>query len=291
MKSSLFMLFVLLSLAAVSASAEEGKRTTGQILNDATAAYNKKDYAKCGRLFAEAATNLKPPAVSYNANYNAACCFALAGDKDSAIRYLDMAVATGWDDAEALQKDSDLVSLHADSRWSVLLSHAAGNREALLKTLNREVYAVMQADQADRRGPITDREAVLARDHQRRKRILEIVEASELKAPLDYLYAALVLQHGEVADDFARAHSLALKALELDPRLPQAKWLAAATQDRYLLRSGKPQIYGTQYKMVDGKWILDTIDENAVTDEERARWEVPPLAEAKRRVERMNAKP
>ena len=291
MKSSLLVLFALLALTTVSASAEEAKRTTGQILNDATAAYNKKEYARCGPLFAEAVANLKPPAVPYNAAYNAACCFALAGDKENAFRYLHQAVATGWDDAEALQKDSDLVSLHADSRWSVLLSHAAENREALLKTLNREVYAAMQADQADRRGPITDRVSVLARDQQRRKRILEIMDANELKAPLDYLYAALVLQHGEVADDFARAHALALKALELDPNLPRAKWLAAATQDRYLLRSGKPQIYGTQYRMVDGKWILDTIDETALTDEERARWEVPPLAEAKRRVERMNAKP
>ncbi len=53
---------------------------------------------------------------------------------------------------------------------------------------------------------------------------------------------------------------------------------------------GKPQIYGTQFRQVEGIWILDQIDEKAVTDEERAKWHVPPLADSKKRAEQMNRK-
>jgi hypothetical protein len=51
---------------------------------------------------------------------------------------------------------------------------------------------------------------------------------------------------------------------------------------------GKPQRYGTQFKRdPGGPWYLYPVDP-AVTDEERARWNVPPLAELKKRAEALN---
>jgi hypothetical protein len=52
---------------------------------------------------------------------------------------------------------------------------------------------------------------------------------------------------------------------------------------------GKPQLYGTQFQRVNGTgpWILWDVDP-AVTDEERAKWDVPPLARAKARVVALN---
>lgn len=59
--------------------------------------------------------------------------------------------------------------------------------------------------------------------------------------------------------------------------LPQRLW----TMDRYLLmKSGEPQRYGTQLVFRDGRSVLHEVDP-AVTDEERARWNVPPLAQAR----------
>ncbi len=54
-------------------------------------------------------------------HYNAACCFALAGDPDAAFGHLDQAVGLGWRDLELLEQDQDLASLHADPRWRPLL--------------------------------------------------------------------------------------------------------------------------------------------------------------------------
>ncbi len=66
-----------------------------------------------------------------------------------------------------------------------------------------------------------------------------------------------------------------------------ARWLAAAAKDRGLMRLGLPQRYGTQYNIADdGAWILWDVDPST-TDEERAAWNVPTLAENRARGERM----
>ena len=100
----------------------------------------------------------------------------------------------------------------------------------------------------------------------------------------------MVFQHGRSTEDIQRAHDLALKAVEIDPTNVTAKWLAAAAKDRYLMRLGKPQLYGTQFRTVDDKWEVYQVDPS-VTDEERHKWNVPPIAEAHRRADEMNAPP
>ena len=50
----------------------------------------------------------------------------------------------------------------------------------------------------------------------------------------------------------------------------------------------KPQKWGTQYKKLDGKWVVWPVDP-AITDEQRDAWNVPPLAEAQAQAARLNA--
>ena len=75
---------------------------------------------------------------------------------------------------------------------------------------------------------------------------------------------------------------LALRSSEFGYRA--ARWLAAATYDRWQMYQGKPQKYGTNY-VYDGRrdrlWDVDP----ETTDEERAAWDVPPLAEQLRKAE------
>lgn len=49
---------------------------------------------------------------------------------------------------------------------------------------------------------------------------------------------------------------------------------------------GRPQKYGTQYTLVDGRYALYPVDP-ATTDAERAQYDVPALAEAQARAETM----
>ncbi len=157
---------------------------------------------------------------------------------------------------------------------------------------NPELIRIYREDQADRSGEPDqiDWLAVGPRDHARKARVAEILAAGGARTSDDYFSAAMVYQHGDSVEDFQRAHDLAAKAVELDPTNDTAKWLAAAAEDRYLMNLGKPQRYGTQFRKTNGKWELYQVDPS-VTDEERARWGVPPLAEAKRRADEMNQPP
>jgi hypothetical protein len=132
--------------------------------------------------------------------------------------------------------------------------------------------------------------AVTPRDQARRRRVDAIVAAGQAKVADDYYHAAMVYQHGDTPDDAGRAHDLALAAVKLDPGHDTARWLAAASLDRQLMYQGKPQRYGTQYKRLDGVWTLWDVDPT-VTDDERAAWNVPPLASALARAAAMNAAP
>jgi hypothetical protein len=166
---------------------------------------------------------------------------------------------------------------------------AAATSAERATAISAELLIMYQEDQGDRSGNI-DWSQVAPRDEARRQRVQEILAAGEIVTAEDHYHAAMVLQHGRAPEDFKLAHELALRASELDPELDSARWLAAAAMDRYLHNIGEPQIYGTQFRKVGGKWTLEPIDETAVTDEERAKWGVPPLATAKARVEKMNSR-
>ncbi len=120
------------------------------------------------------------------------------------------------------------------------------------------------------------------RDWQRRARAQELIESHALTAPEDYFHAARLFQHGDSVEDAWKAHGLARTSAELG--YAQARWLAAAAYDRWLMYQGKPQKYGTQY-VSDGKrqrlWDVEPATSNA----DRAAWDVPPLAEQLRKAE------
>jgi hypothetical protein len=128
---------------------------------------------------------------------------------------------------------------------------------------------------------------VIARDAKRRERVRQILDSGGAKVSADYFHAAMVFQHGEKVSDYQLSHNLALKAADLDPTNKLARWLAAASKDRELMNLGKPQLYGTQFRIENGRWVLYQVDPS-VTDEERAKWNVPPLEQANKRAQAMN---
>jgi len=125
------------------------------------------------------------------------------------------------------------------------------------------------------------------RDAQRRTRLQSIIESGGLKEPEDYYHAAWLLNHGESIEEIWQAHVLAMEAVKLG--FGRARWLAAAAYDRWLMYQGKPQKYGTQI-VPDGKRQRVWDVEPATTDDERAEWDVPTLAEMKRRAEEVTRK-
>ncbi|HXM56225.1 MAG TPA: hypothetical protein VOB72_12610 [Candidatus Dormibacteraeota bacterium] len=151
--------------------------------------------------------------------------------------------------------------------------------------MHDELRELHEADQADRLAaePPPD---VIDRDRRRRGRVAELLDAGAAADGADFHHAAMVFQHGDELGDYWRAHQLALRAVELG--YGPGRWLAAAAYDRWLMHQRRPQKYGTQYRGAGGAWVLYDVDP-ATTDAERAAWDVPSLAEARRRAERMTA--
>ena len=152
--------------------------------------------------------------------------------------------------------------------------------------MSSEFQDLFRADQEDRTNHpdygTAEYWLLRARDAERRKRLEFIIESGGLKEPEDYYHAAWILNHGESVEEIWEAHILAKEAVELGLR--RARWLAAATYDRWLMYQGKPQKYGTQI-VPDGKRQRVWDVEPATSDAERAEWDVPSLSEMERRAE------
>lgn len=158
---------------------------------------------------------------------------------------------------------------------------------------NPELTRLMDEDQADRnRGDAKsiDWKIVGPRDAARLKRVKELYAQNKLQTGGDYYHAAMILQHGDVAEDFLLAHELCVVAISKGDR--RAKWLAAASEDRFLMNIDRPQRFATQFRC-DGlpncEYRLYKLDAG-VTDELRKGLDVPSLAEAKAREASMNKK-
>ena len=152
--------------------------------------------------------------------------------------------------------------------------------------MNTELDSLFQADCQERveqpRNGTQEYQAMRERDRQRRLRAAAIVAEGGATTAEDCYHAALLFQHGDTPGDAWQAHMLALEAARLSH--PKARWLAAATYDRWCIYQGKPQKYGTNY-VADGVrhrlWDVDPL----TTDAERAAWDVPLLAEQLRKAE------
>ncbi len=283
--SSLILLLVAGGAAAQTAPGYP------ELFDQASNTYEKGDWAHCQEQFTAAAKAATLDRQAARALSGAARCHARAGDKEAAFRDLDQAAARGYRDADRIATAPDFDSLRQDPRWKALADRVTAKDAAARKgPVNPELEKLYNEDQADRAPDMgkVDWTVVAKRDEERRKRVLEIVAQGGAKEAPDYVHAAMVLQHGQSPDDFKLGHEWCLKAVELDPDYPGARWLAAAAQDRYLMNLGKPQLYGTQFKKdKDGPWYLYPFD-STVTDEERAKWDVPPIARAKARVDALN---
>lgn len=157
---------------------------------------------------------------------------------------------------------------------------------------NPELADLYRADQADRDGSAKaiDWTVVGPRDKARQQAVLRILQAGGVRSAADFHNAAMVFQHGSGAEDIQLAYALATLSSRLAPDDKSMKWLQAASWDRYLMRRGRPQWYGTQYQQTKAtmRFQLYPVDESAVTDEERERMGVPSLSKAKEREAEFN---
>lgn len=154
-------------------------------------------------------------------------------------------------------------------------------------TDNEEMARLYEADQAVRANipqNVTPAyfEKLIADDKARRGRTADLLKDGALKTGLDFERAAFIFQHGDAAQDYLLAHSLAMIAVTKGNQ--HARWIAAATLDRYLLTIGQSQIYGTQYNSPKGQGVTqEPYDRALISDALRAELGVPSQAEQEKK--------
>ena len=91
--------------------------------------------------------------------------------------------------------------------------------------------------------------SVRVRDAERRRLVREMLESEVLETGEDFKDASFIFQHGDRPQDYLLAHILAVAAISKGDT--SARWIAAATLDRYLQSINQPQAFGTQYHLID----------------------------------------
>lgn len=116
-------------------------------------------------------------------------------------------------------------------------------------------------------------------DKKRIHQVNSVLESNKELSGIDYHHASWIFQHGDEPSDYKKANELAKIAMEMGEE--RSKWLYAASFDRWMLSTNSPQKFGTQFlQNKSGDWELaQPIDKNT-TDEERAKYNVPPISKA-----------
>jgi len=144
-------------------------------------------------------------------------------------------------------------------------------------TPNLEMEAIFKEDQRVRLVVPIDWDAVNRTDPKRREQTKRLLARGELHTGKDFEEAAFLFQHGDTANDYLLAHTLAMVAVSKGDAT--AIWIAAATLDRYLEKIGQKQVFGTQYSGdAQDHWTQEPYDRELVSDALREQLGVPSQA-------------
>lgn len=147
---------------------------------------------------------------------------------------------------------------------------------------NQQLKLMYEEDQSARQVTNIDWPKLIKEDCLRQMKLVNLIRQNKLTTANDYFHAAMIFQHGNDSSSYKMACDYSKMAFQMDTSNTNARWLSAASYDRYLISIGKPQIYGTQFVILDKKYYLQEIDTTIVTDSERIYYGTQTLQEIKK---------
>jgi hypothetical protein len=158
-------------------------------------------------------------------------------------------------------------------------------------TMNKKIHKLFKEDQKDRLSGLFYKDPTKLKSRDTiRLRVLRYLLDNIPKEKLtvdDCFYVGILFQHSPNAVGYRKAIHYAKKGMEMcgEKRTKwynKVRWLYAAATDRLLIKQGKPQKYGTQYRRKNkgSGWELSPVDPRT-TDKERVEYDVPILKEAR----------
>lgn len=293
MKSTIFNLACLMILAAVPAHAQTaaGESARGDSLYDAGA------FPQAALAY-EAAAALDTTGTG--SLYNAGCSWARAGEPEKAMETLRRAAARGYRDPEFMGRDSDLASLHDLPGWEDLLASVQANKDAAEKDYDKPLKARLERiyvrDQTLRHlvepaqekfGRDSDEMQYLwhlmaREDSVNLAEVTDIIHSrgwvgKSLVGPKANAALWLVIQHAPLE---AQQEFLPLLQKSVAEGESRGSHLAMM-EDRILMRTGKPQKYGSQVAIDQetGERSLYLLEDPYGVDARRAAVGLGPIAD------------
>ncbi|MBC5992879.1 hypothetical protein H8S84_08540 [Pontibacter sp. SD6] len=231
-------------------------------------------------------------------HYNAACSWALAGNKNKAFAHLEQAIAKGYLAVAHWQKDTDLSSLHADKRWPKLVDDLKRSVAAIEAKYNQPLKAQLESiyekDQQIRREFVAAREqhGMESAEVKELGQKMEQIDQENLKQimPLIETYGwpgkSMVGMHASSAVFLVIQHAPKEVMEKYLPLLREAaakgeasKNHLAMMEDRVRMNQGLPQLYGSQVQMDSDtkQWVLYKVEDEANLDKRRAEMGLGPI--------------
>lgn len=128
---------------------------------------------------------------------------------------------------------------------SLLAQSSSSNSSPSAVSDNPTLTEMFNVDQKAREGDHIDWAKLTKDDEQRRTDLRQMLSSGGVRTGNDYFHAAMIFQHGQNPDEYLMAHVLAMDAVAQGSK--EARWLSAATLDRYLRSIWQPQVFGTQF--------------------------------------------
>lgn len=160
-----------------------------------------------------------------------------------------------------------------DKPENAATSNKSDAKSAVLLELEQLFFADQQRQQQAQSNDI--------KGQSDRQRIFELLANNQITSATGKAYAAIILQHtpkiGKTANPYKSTNpenhllSYYLNKSAYEMGYHDAGWYSGAAMDRYLLSQGKPQKYGTHWRLNDTgtRYVMDPLDPNT-TDTQRA---------------------
>ncbi len=254
---------------------------------EAAAAYTKAFAAQDGK-------------ATTSHRYNAACVWALAGNRDSAFYHLfRVAENNCYSNYNHIIIDNDLVSLHEDPRWQKVLATVKANKEKEEENYIKPIVAILDTVYRQDQKYRADIAQKIGEKGMEDPEVQEILKLMDEADSINLLKVTAILdEYGWLGSDkVGRNGALTIfLVIQHAPFEVQKKYLPmmreavaekralagnlALLEDRVALGEGKKQIYGSQIIIdkITGKPVLEPLEDPDNVDKRRAEMGLGPIA-------------
>lgn len=274
-----------------------------QLVREAEQLYDSGEYLKSGQKYSEAFI-AQGNKGTMDDRYNAACCWALAGELDSSFVQLFKIANGNFKEYDNLLADTDFQPLYQDPRWTEVVEIVKTNKEKAEANLDKKLVAILDTiymtDQKYRLqiDSVGNEYGWLSTELESFTKVIDIkireidsvnlIKVEEILDKYGWLGADIVGEQGNITLWLVIQHSdLAVQEKYL-PMMREAVKNGKAPashlaylEDRVAIRQGRKQIYGSQ---IGGDpetgicYVLPLEDPDNV-DKRRTEVGLPPLSE------------